>query len=101
MCGSGGIGRRAGFRVQWEQSCGGSSPPFRTNNLAAARSPSPRELHDDCTDRPESANDRPMFSSHPGRHVRLVLPQEISNVPMVVPARAHVAEECAILVCFI
>ena len=29
-CASGGIGRRAGFRCQYSQGCGGSSPPSRT-----------------------------------------------------------------------
>jgi hypothetical protein len=31
LCGSGGIGRRAGLRILWPQGRGGSTPPFRTN----------------------------------------------------------------------
>ena len=31
-CESGGIGRRAGFRIQWANTRGGSSPPFRTTS---------------------------------------------------------------------
>ena len=33
VCGSGGIGRRAGLRILWPQGRGGSTPPFRTNLL--------------------------------------------------------------------
>jgi hypothetical protein len=29
LCGSGGIGRRAGLRILWPQGRGGSTPPFR------------------------------------------------------------------------
>ena len=31
VCGSGGIGRRAGLRILWPQGRGGSTPPFRTS----------------------------------------------------------------------
>ncbi len=31
MCRSGGIGRRAGLKIQWPSGRGGSSPPFGTN----------------------------------------------------------------------
>src|SRR5206468_5812203 len=34
-CESGGTGRRAGLRIRWPEGHGGSSPPFRTNELNA------------------------------------------------------------------
>ena len=36
-CESGGTGRRAGFRFQWWQHCGGSNPPFRNTEAPRYR----------------------------------------------------------------
>jgi 6-phosphogluconate dehydrogenase (decarboxylating) len=44
-CGCGGIGRRAGFRSQFSQGSGGSSPLIRTTLLLSILHPSTRSSH--------------------------------------------------------